>query len=73
MCIWTKDELDEQIALYKKALKSVSVGQSYTIKGRSLTRQDISEIRETLSYFERELKKLAGQSGPVCVVGRVLR
>ena len=36
--IWTREELTEQIRLYKAALKACASGASYTIGTRSLTR-----------------------------------
>lgn len=73
MCIWTREELDEQIAAYKKAFLRVSKGKSYTIAGRTLTLQDAAEIRSTLDYLQREYNKLRGHCGPVVVTGRVQR
>lgn len=66
MSIWTRDELLSLLADWKAAYKAASTGKSYTIAGRSLTRQDIPAIREQLAYLERELASLSrGQSGPV--------
>ncbi len=58
MSIWTKEELEEQIAAYKNALLTCSQGKAYTIGSRSLTRSDMKEIKEMLDYFEEELNKL---------------
>lgn len=58
MSIWTKEELQEQIKAYKEALLACSSGKSYSIGSRSLTRSDIPQILETLSYFEAELNKI---------------
>lgn len=55
MSIWTKSELLELICQWKKAYKAVSSGKSYTIGGRSLTRQDVSVIRAQLDSLAREL------------------
>lgn len=71
--IWTREELLEQIALYKKALKACATGQSYTIGSRSLTRQDIAELRDHLNWLTEELAALDGQRGPVFVRGIVPR
>lgn len=48
-------------------------GQSYSIGGRSLSRADLSEIRESIDYWDRKVKELtatsAGRRGPRYVVG----
>jgi len=70
MTIWTRDELITQIQAWKNALLACSTGKSYGIAGRTLTRSDVSEIRSTLTYLERELNKVDGASvGPVFVQG----
>ncbi|MDR2821199.1 MAG: DUF6148 family protein [Desulfovibrio sp.] len=69
--IWTREELLGQIALYKDALKKCASGHSYTIGSRSLTRQDLPEIRKQLDYFADELAKLSGVNGPRFVQGRI--
>lgn len=71
--IWTRTELDEQIALYKEALKKCASGASYSIGSRSLTRQDLPRIREHLAYLAGELAALQGGRGPVIVQARVPR
>ena len=43
-------------------------GQSYTIDGRSLTRQDIEDITAQLDYIQKELDKLDGNGGGVIIV-----
>ena len=69
--IWTREELDEQIALYKEALKKSASGASYTIGSRSLTRQDLPRIRDHLAYLAGELAALERGRGPVIVQARV--
>lgn len=68
--IWTKEEIDEQIKIYKDALKKCASGASYTIGSRSLTRQDLPDIREHLSYLEKELANLTRGRGPRIVAMR---
>lgn len=36
----------------------VSLGQSYTIGSRSLTRANLSEIRKQLAYWERKVTEI---------------
>lgn len=71
--IWTRAELDEQIALYKRALKACASGASYTIGSRQLTRQDLADIREHLTYLAGELAALNSGRGPLLVEGRIPR
>ena len=69
--IWTRAELDEQIRLYKEALKKCASGASYTIGSRSLPRQDLPRIRDHLAYLAGELAALERGRGPVIVQARV--
>lgn len=73
MTLWTRAELLSLVDLWKAAYKAASTGKSYTIAGRSLTRQDLPEIRKQLTYLETELAALSGQRGPVFVRARVRR
>ena len=70
---WTKEELLEQILLWKEALKRCSMGQSYKIGTRELTRYDLAEIRKMLDYLGGELSALENGRGPVLVQGRRIR
>jgi hypothetical protein len=69
--IWTREELLEQITLYKDALKKCASGQSYTIGSRSLTRHDLADIRAQLDYYTKELAALDGRRGPLLVQTRI--
>ena len=71
--IWTREELLEDIALYKRAIRACASGSSYTIGTRSLTRQDLAELRRHLDYLTFELAALEGRRGPVLVEGRIYR
>lgn len=71
--IWTREELTEQIRLYKAALKACASGASYTIGTRSLTRQDMARIREHLDYLAGELAALERGRGPIIVQARIPR
>ena len=73
MSIWTRQELLEQIALCKAAIKAAITGDSYTIDGRSLNRQKLEALRSQLSYLEEELAALDKGRGPVIVVARPRR
>lgn len=71
--IWTREELLEQIALYKAAIKACASGSSYTIGTRSLTRQNLAELRKHLDWLAGELAALEGRKGPVIVQAHIHR
>lgn len=71
--IWTRQELLEQIALYKNALKACASGSSYTIGNHSLTRQDLDSIRAHLDYLAGELAALEHGRGPIIAQARIPR
>lgn len=73
MPIWKRDELLDLLALWKAAYRAAATGKSYSIEGRSLTRQDLPEIRRQLSFLESELSSLEKGRGPTFVAGRVRR
>ncbi len=73
MAIWTRAELTSLLDLWKAAYKAAATGKSYTIAGRSLSRQDLPEIRKQLDYLEGQLEALDGKRGPVFVTARVRR
>lgn len=62
--IWTRSELLELIAAWKKAYLAASTGKSYAIGSRNLTRYDIKEIEATLDKLREELATLDMGSGP---------
>ncbi len=71
--IWTREELLSLLADWKAAYKAASTGKSYTIDGRTLTRYELPEIRQQISYLENELAALNGRRGPVFVRARYRR
>ena len=71
--IWTKEELLEQIADWKAALKACQRGKSYTIGSRQLTRYDLPQIWDQLKRLQEELAALEGNSGPTLVQARFHR
>jgi hypothetical protein len=52
MSIPTDQELLDS---YRTAMLTVASGASYTINGRTLTRQNLKEIRETITWLEQRL------------------
>lgn len=72
--IWTREEFLDLIACWKAVHKAASTGKSYTVQGRTLTRYDLSEIRQQLIYLQDELAALnTGRRGPAIVLARVRR
>lgn len=73
MSIWTRQELVNLLAEWKKALMHAATGKAYTISDggtmRTLTRYDLPEIRKMLSFLEDELAKLDGKGGLTFVRG----
>lgn len=60
----TLDEAKEMYRLWLDAEKAVSTGQSYKIGTRSLTRVNVSEIREQQNYWLNKITELeSGRSG----------
>ena len=50
---YTLEEIEEHLALWKKAEKALATSQSYTVKGRTLTRVDAAEIRNNILLYAR--------------------
>lgn len=47
----TKDIAEQKLKLWLDAENAVALSQSYTIEGRSLTRANLSEIRQMIEYW----------------------
>jgi len=54
----TLAQAEVQLALWLAADAAVATGQSYTISGRSLTRANAREIRENITYWDKQIKRL---------------
>lgn len=67
MSLWTREELLLALAEWKAAYRAASHGKSYTVGERTLTRQDIGDIRDQLDYLQRRLDSLTRGAGPVRV------
>ncbi|MBS6063669.1 MAG: hypothetical protein KH972_07360 [Peptostreptococcaceae bacterium] len=53
-----KDVAKKHYEAWLEAEIAVSSSQSYTIGSRSLTRANLSEIRQQLDYWNKQLEKL---------------
>jgi len=72
--IFTLAEITEQITSFKKALIAVSNSQEYRIDGKTMTRADLPEIRNTLEWLDLERSKINSSSGCSTILsGRVNR
>ena len=75
MSLFTAAELTTQIETWKAALLAVASSQSYTIGDRQLTRANLAEIKDMLSFLENELNTLTlGTSSRMRILdGRCVR
>lgn len=71
--IWTREELLDQIDVWKQALLKCASGQSYKIGTRELTRYDIDDIRKMLDWLKGELNALENGRGLRLVKARYRR
>jgi hypothetical protein len=61
---FTLSEAQAQLAAWKAAISGLATSQSYTIGQRTLTRVNLGEAREMVTYFAGIVSALqAGQSG----------
>jgi hypothetical protein len=54
----TLAQAESKLATWLDAEDKVATNQSYSIAGRSLTRADLSEIRETITYWDNKVQNL---------------
>lgn len=54
----TLAQAEAQLASYLEAETAVLSGQAYSIGGRSLTRANLAQIREGISYWDSKVKSL---------------
>lgn len=57
----------ELLTIYRAAMAALGTGQSYSINGRTMTRVDIAEVRETITWLEARIDTKTGD-GDVGVV-----
>lgn len=56
-------EATEMRALYLQAEKDVLKGKSVSVNGRSMTRENLSEIREGFRYWDQKVQAENARSG----------
>ena len=54
----TLAQAEAKLQTWLDAEDRVAAGQSYTINGRSLTRANLKEIRETITYWNNQVQRL---------------
>ena len=54
----TLTQATAKLALWMTAEDKVAAGQSYSIAGRTLTRANLKEIRETIDYWDRKVQRM---------------
>lgn len=55
---WNLETAQKHLDAWLAAELAVSTGQSYSIGGRSLTRASLSEIRQQIQFWRKEVDKL---------------
>lgn len=58
----TLDRAREHLEAWLDAELAVSTGQSYQISGRRLERANLSEIRQSIAYWQRKIYELDGNN-----------
>lgn len=56
-------EATEMRALYLQAEKDVLKGKSVSVNGRSMTRENLSEIRQGFRYWDQKVQAESASSG----------
>lgn len=57
----TLEQAKEHLTAWLDADLAVATGKSYKIGSRSLTRVDITEIKDRIFYWQKEVDKLSGK------------
>lgn len=68
--IWSLDEAKDFLRIWTEAYKATAMAKSYTIDGRTLTRQNLQEIKNEIAYWQDIIAQLNGQQ---CNINRVMR
>ena len=59
----TLAQAEAKLATWMAAEDKVAAGQSYSISGRSLTRANLSDIREAIKFWEVRVQRLSRGGG----------
>jgi len=55
----------EMLEIIQNAIVAVTLGQSYSVKGQSVTRANLGELQRLQEYYQNEVKKEQRGSAPV--------
>lgn len=55
---YTSDELDTLITAIKAAITAALAGRAYTFNGRSVSRQDLAELRKQMAWAVAEKNRI---------------
>lgn len=69
---WTLEEAKQHLQAWMEAELAVSTGQKYKIGTRELTRADLGEIAERISFWSNEVERLKRGRGRGARVLRVV-
>jgi uncharacterized small protein (DUF1192 family) len=58
MASWTLEQARTHLQAFLEAEIAVATGQSYRIGSRSLTRANLSEIKERINFWNNEVERL---------------
>lgn len=59
----TLAQAEAQLAVWLAADSAVATGQSYSVGDRALTRANAREIRENITFWDEQVKRLSLTSG----------
>ena len=57
----TLEQAESKLTAWLAAEDAVATSQAYSIGGRSLTRANLKEIRETIDYWDNKVQKLTSR------------
>lgn len=69
---WTLEEAKQNLQAWLEAERAVATGQSYRIGTRSLTRANLREIKERISFWRSEIDRLCSGRGAGVRVMRIV-
>lgn len=67
MPIFTLAEVNAQIDAYKGAMLALATAREYTIGGKVVRREDLSQIRAHLEWLSEEKTKLESTTGHIAI------
>jgi hypothetical protein len=59
----TVAQLTTALTSYNACLLAISLGQSYEINGRQMTRANLREVRDTIDWLEKKIDVASDTSG----------